>query len=202
MQVSDVPPIYAAMGFAGCGLGCPGLHGRELRAIAVTLVTPAPPGLWWRAGLDLHTPLTPSRAPDGMPSASRGSSRRSARCRFPHQIAHPRIPGRGTKQGRDFSHGSMVYTIGIYLEKTMTTTAKLFKNGRSQAVRLPREFRFEGDRVRVRRAGRGVLVEPMFTDVTSWFAELDRLASEPFMPKGRQQPAAPQRDVFDDDVPS
>ena len=35
----------------------------------------------------------------------------------------------------------------------MTTTAKLFKNGRSQAVRLPREFRFEGDRVRVRRAG-------------------------------------------------
>jgi hypothetical protein len=27
----------------------------------------------------------------------------------------------------------------------MTTTAKLFKNGRSQAVRLPREFRFEGD---------------------------------------------------------
>ena len=69
----------------------------------------------------------------------------------------------------------------------MTTTAKLFKNGRSQAVRLPREFRFEGDRVRVRRAGRGVLVEPMFTDVSVWFAELDRLASEPFMPEGRQQ---------------
>ena len=43
----------------------------------------------------------------------------------------------------------------------MTTTAKLFRNGRSQAVRLPREFRFEGDRVRVRRAGRGVLVEPI-----------------------------------------
>ena len=29
--------------------------------------------------------------------------------------------------------------------------AKLFQNGRSQAVRLPQEFRFEGDRVRVRR---------------------------------------------------
>ena len=70
----------------------------------------------------------------------------------------------------------------------MTTTAKLFKNGRSQAVRLPREFRFDGDRVRVRRAGRGVLVEPVFTDVAAWFAELDRLASEPFMPEGRQQP--------------
>ena len=84
----------------------------------------------------------------------------------------------------------------------MTTTAKLFKNGRSQAVRLPRELRFEGDRVRVRRAGRGVLVEPMFTNVAEWFAELDRLASAPFMPEGRHQPPSPRRDVFDDDVPA
>ena len=83
----------------------------------------------------------------------------------------------------------------------MTATAKLFRNGRSQAVRLPREFRFEGDRVRVRRAGRGVLVEPLFTDVAAWFAELDRLGSEPFMRRGRQQPPTPKRDVFDDDIP-
>ncbi len=84
----------------------------------------------------------------------------------------------------------------------MVSTAKLFRNGRSQAVRLPREFRFEGDRVRVRRAGRGVLVEPMFTDIDAWFAELDRFATEPFMRHGRQQPATPERDVFDDDVPA
>ncbi len=84
----------------------------------------------------------------------------------------------------------------------MTTTAKLFKNGRSQAVRLPREFRFEGDRVRVRRLGRGVLVEPIFTNVSEWFAELDRLATDPFMQEGRQQPSTPVKDVFDDDVPA
>jgi len=78
----------------------------------------------------------------------------------------------------------------------MTTTARLFKNGRSQAVRLPRELRFEGDRVRVRRVGRGVLVEPMFTNVSAWFAELDRLGSEPFMADGRRQPASPVRDLF------
>lgn len=84
----------------------------------------------------------------------------------------------------------------------MTTIAKLFKNGRSQAVRLPREFRFEGDRVRVRRVGRGVLVEPIFTNVSEWFAELDRLAAEPFMPEGRRQPPTPVRGVFDDDVPA
>ena len=84
----------------------------------------------------------------------------------------------------------------------MTTTAKLFQNGRSQAVRLPREFRFAGDAVRVRRMGRGVLMEPMVTDTSAWFAELDRLASEPFMPKGRQQPPTPRRAVFDDDLPA
>jgi antitoxin VapB len=84
----------------------------------------------------------------------------------------------------------------------VATTARLFRNGRSQAVRLPRELRFEGDRVRVRRVGRGVLVEPMFADVDAWFAELDRLTAEPFMAEGRQQPATPRREVFDDDVPA
>jgi len=39
-------------------------------------------------------------------------------------------------------------------------TAKLFRNGRSQAVRLPKEFRFEGDEVSVRREGEAVILEP------------------------------------------
>ena len=56
--------------------------------------------------------------------------------------------------------------------------------------------RFEGDRVRVRRAGRGVLVEPMFASVVEWFAELDRFAAEPFMADGRRQPPAPERTIF------
>ncbi len=33
----------------------------------------------------------------------------------------------------------------------MAQTAKIFKNGRSQAVRLPKEFRFEGEEVEIRR---------------------------------------------------
>lgn len=78
----------------------------------------------------------------------------------------------------------------------MASTARLFQNGRSQAVRLPREFRFEGDRVRVRRVGRGVLVEPIFKDAAEWFAALDRLATEPFMSEGRNQPPSPVRDVL------
>ena len=73
----------------------------------------------------------------------------------------------------------------------MTKLAKLFLNGRSQAVRLPLEFRFPGTEVRVTRQGRGVLLEPVVSDVDQWFAGLDRYAVEPFMPDGRQQPTAP-----------
>lgn len=38
--------------------------------------------------------------------------------------------------------------------------AKVFWTGRSQAVRLPKEFRFEGDTVLVRREGNAVILEP------------------------------------------
>ena len=42
----------------------------------------------------------------------------------------------------------------------MSTTAKLFMHGRSQAVRLPKEFRFEGTEVRVSKVGDKVILEP------------------------------------------
>jgi len=41
-----------------------------------------------------------------------------------------------------------------------TKKAKVFWTGRSQAIRLPREFRFETDIVLVRREGRAVILEP------------------------------------------
>jgi antitoxin VapB len=76
--------------------------------------------------------------------------------------------------------------------------AKIFMHGRSQAVRLPLAFRMPGERVRVSRMGRGVLIEPMATDVDAWFAELDRFAAIPFMEDGRQQPPMPEdEDLFE-----
>jgi len=39
--------------------------------------------------------------------------------------------------------------------------AKLFMNGRSQAIRLPKEFRFEGSEVEIRREGEAVVLEPV-----------------------------------------
>jgi antitoxin VapB len=78
-----------------------------------------------------------------------------------------------------------------------TGIAKLFRNGRSQAVRLPREFRFEGTQVRVRRLPEGVLLEPIITDVTQWFETMDQLREGQFLSrKSRNQPITPRREVF------
>ena len=78
-------------------------------------------------------------------------------------------------------------------------TAKLFKHGRSQAVRLPKEFRMEGKEVRISRFGNGVLLEPIKPDIKhirAIFAEIDRLG--PFLPEGRppQPPTPPGRVKF------
>ncbi|MGB2605749.1 MAG: type II toxin-antitoxin system VapB family antitoxin [Candidatus Sulfotelmatobacter sp.] len=73
-----------------------------------------------------------------------------------------------------------------------TDIAKLFQNGRSQAVRLPKEFRFKGDRVRIRRLGQGVLIEPIIQDPEELFRRLDELNSEPF-PARDKQPRATKR---------
>ena len=43
----------------------------------------------------------------------------------------------------------------------MEKRAKLFRNGGSQAVRLPKEFQFEGMEVRIRREGQKVVLEPV-----------------------------------------
>jgi antitoxin VapB len=76
-------------------------------------------------------------------------------------------------------------------------TAKLFKSGRSQAVRLPKEFRFEGKEVRVRRMGEGVLLEPMKRDWKAIFAEIDKYMDDNFMADGRDQPPMPpDKDIF------
>lgn len=79
-----------------------------------------------------------------------------------------------------------------------TGVARLFRHGRSQAVRLPRAFRMPGDRVRVRRMGHAIVLEPIVTDLDTWFAELDRFAETPFMEEGRRQPPMPEpRDALE-----
>jgi antitoxin VapB len=79
----------------------------------------------------------------------------------------------------------------------MAHTAKLFRNGRSQAVRLPKEFRFPGDKVRIRKTPEGVLLQAINFDTKAWFEELDRFnREEPFMPEGGEQPVTRERKPF------
>lgn len=74
--------------------------------------------------------------------------------------------------------------------------ARIFRHGRSQAVRLPLAFRLPGDRARRRRIERGILLEPIMSDIDAWFA-LDRFADVPFMEEGRRQPPTPAaEDLF------
>jgi antitoxin VapB len=55
------------------------------------------------------------------------------------------------------------------LKERRQVRAKLFMNGRSQAVRLPKDFRFEGREVRIRHAeGGGVLLEPIPPEERTW----------------------------------
>jgi antitoxin VapB len=50
-------------------------------------------------------------------------------------------------------------------------TAQLFMNGRSQAVRLPKVFRFEGNQVQISKVGTSIVLSPMNTDRWSALAE-------------------------------
>ena len=80
----------------------------------------------------------------------------------------------------------------------MTKIAKLFRNGNSQAVRLPQEFRFKGDRVRIRKVGDTVVLEPVITSTKEWFAEIDRHElADAFEGDWRDQPKAPKRKIFE-----
>ena len=46
----------------------------------------------------------------------------------------------------------------------MESTAKIFQNGRSQTIRLPNAFRFQGSEVRIRKEGDKVILEPVVKD--------------------------------------
>jgi antitoxin VapB len=80
----------------------------------------------------------------------------------------------------------------------MNARAKIFYHGRSQAVRLPKEFRFEGTEVRVTKVGERVILEPLSSETPMPWDEIDRLGDTPFMAEGREQPEMPaDRIVFD-----
>lgn len=71
-------------------------------------------------------------------------------------------------------------------------TAKLFRNGRSQAVRLPKEFRFEGAEVFIKRVGKAIVLIPYREPWQTLFDSLDQF-SDDFM-ETRNQPEQQARE--------
>lgn len=76
--------------------------------------------------------------------------------------------------------------IYIILEVDIMQNAKLFINGRSQAVRLPKEFQFSGKDVLIQKVGEAVILLP---HDKSWEVFLHGLNSftDDFMENGRSQ---------------
>jgi antitoxin VapB len=76
-------------------------------------------------------------------------------------------------------------------------TAKLFWSGRSQAVRLPKDFRFNGETVRIRRHGNAVILEPIADD-WRWLDAIVGKLDEDFTEAAGEQPAEQERPAIDE----
>lgn len=71
-------------------------------------------------------------------------------------------------------------------------TAKIFRSGNSQAVRIPKEFQLEGDEVEIQKKGKSLVLRPKRK---SWSSLVESLAkfTEDFMANGGRQPPIQQR---------
>jgi len=72
-------------------------------------------------------------------------------------------------------------------------TACLFANGRSQAVRLPRECQFQGDRVYIQKVGEAVVLFPVDKDWEVFLHGLNGFSND-FMSEGRLQGSHQERE--------
>src|SRR5262245_45523075 len=101
-----------------------------------------------------------------------------------HEGLIERLPDRATVD----NFGSAACTV-------VMTRATLFRNGGSQAVRLPREYRFSGEEVLVHREGRRVVLEPTDEWPADFLATLGAWKDEIERPKAEKLTSA--RDPFE-----
>lgn len=72
-------------------------------------------------------------------------------------------------------------------------TAKVFENGRSQAIRLPKKFRFTAEEVFVQRLGEAVILMPKDSSWETFMNGLNSFTND-FMDTGREPAATPTRE--------
>lgn len=74
--------------------------------------------------------------------------------------------------------------------------AKVFWSGRSQAVRLPKEYRFSSDEVRIRRRGHSIILEPVAKD-WQWLDELSQPLDPDFVTAVAEESPQQERSELD-----
>lgn len=75
-------------------------------------------------------------------------------------------------------------------------TAKIFQNGKSQAIRLPKEYRFQGTKVYVKRVGNAVVLIPEHNSWQTLVESLDQF-SDDFMETRQQPPTQDRAELFE-----
>jgi len=108
-------------------------------------------------------------------------------------FSEPRVPNQLFSASVKIFTFLLVWSIlrSIYKQEVQMNTAKLFKNGKSQAVRLPKEFKFAGDEVYINRIGRNVILIPKDDPWGSLLNSLNKF-SDDFMSE-RIQPSLKER---------
>lgn len=71
-------------------------------------------------------------------------------------------------------------------------TARIFKSGNSQAVRIPKEFQLEGGEVEIQKKGDHLVLRPKRKSWARLIASLEKF-TEDFMDEGREQPPVQKR---------
>lgn len=71
-------------------------------------------------------------------------------------------------------------------------TAKIFRSGNSQAVRIPKEFQMEGDEVEILKRGSSLVLRPKKASWNTLVQSLQKFTAD-FMEGGRKQPKLQKR---------
>ena len=75
-------------------------------------------------------------------------------------------------------------------------SAKLFQNGQSQAVRLPKEFRFEGDKVFIKRINNTVILFPVKHPWAPLFDSLNKFSDDFMVTRNQPKQQQKREDIF------
>ena len=75
-------------------------------------------------------------------------------------------------------------------------SAKIFQNGKSQAIRLPKEYRFQGTTVYIKRIGNAVILIPEQESWQTLIESLDKF-SDDFMDERQQPPTQDRTELFE-----